>query len=487
VERSGFVVLGLQLVAMLVFSTLEYHRFALTRDFADYSQAWWSIGHGVLDPKSTIVGVPFWRNNAEFMMWPLGLLSHLFPNPVSLLWVQDLVVVATELVAFRWISAVVTARHQGMSVRTRDAVGVAALFALVANPWVYETIAFDFHFEPIAALFAILVARDLWSGRTTRLWWWVPLALLCDAFGPVYLLGVGFSGVLASRRTRLPGALVAGAGAAWLLVLTRIGAVGVGGRALKASYGYLVPGHVGRVSSLDVVAGALTHPSAAVHMVATHLAVSFGLMVSVGLLGLVSPWGIGMAAVVLAPNVLDATGLFIRYDGAFQTWPAMPFVLVGSVMVVLRMVERGARGRRVAAGLAAAWTTMAAVLALGVIPRLPAEWLQVDPAAAAMLSRAQAQVAPGAEVVASQGMAGRFADRASVYVFERGGQSFPVVDRTVVFVLSARQGVADRFVGADAAVSYVEDRLSTTTIGSSDGVDVLVWKPSPAVKTVTLP
>ena len=472
---------------MLVFSTVEYHRFALTRDFANYSQAWWSIGHGVLDPKSTLVNAPFWRNNAEFMMWPLALLSRVVPSSVSLLWVQDLVVVATELVAFRWVADVVTAHRARISMRTRHAIGVAVLFALVANPWVYETIAFDFHFEPLAALFAILVARDLWSGRTTRLWWWVPLALLSDAFGPVYLVGVGISGVIASPRTRRPGALVAAAGAAWLVVLTGIGGVGVGGHALKGSYGYLVPGHTGRVSSFDVVVGALMHPSAAGHMMATHLAVGFGLMVSVGLIGLVSPWGIGMAAVVLVPNMLDATGLFIRYDGAFQTWPAMPFVLVGSVMVVLRLVERGTSGRRAAAGLAAAWTTMAAVLALGVIPRLPAEWLRIDPPAAAMLSQVQGHVGPGVEVVASQGMVGRFGARTSVYAFEKAGESFPVDARTVVFVLSATQGVADRFVGADAAVTYVAHRLHTMSIGSGNGVDVFMWKPPSTVKKVTLP
>jgi hypothetical protein len=300
-------------------------------------------------------------------------------------------------------------------------------------------------------------------------------------------VGVGISGVLASRRTRRPGAFVASAGVAWLLFLIRIGGIGVAGTTLRQSYGYLVPGHRGRLSVLDVVAGALAHPSAAGHMVATHLGVSFGLLVSVGLIGVVSPWGIGMAVVVLAPNVLDATGLFIRYEGAFQTWPAMPFVLVGSVMVVIHLLERGASGRRAAAALAAAWTTMAAVLAVGVIPRLPDEWLAVDPAAAAMLTGAQARVAPGAEVVASQGIVGRFGDRASVYAFRWRGQAFPVHARTVVFALSATQGRADRFAGAEAAVAYVEDALRTTSIGSSDGVEVFVWKPPAAVRNVTLP
>jgi hypothetical protein len=484
-QRTGFIVLGIQLAAMLIFSTVEYQRFALTRDFATYSQAWWSIGHGVLDPRSSVLGVPFWRNNAEFAMWPLAFLYHVFPNSVLLLWLQDVVVVATELVAFRWIGEFVVEGGYAISVQTRYLVGAAALFALVANPWVYETIAFDFHFEAFAALFALLAAHSLWAGRTRKLWWWVPLAMLAGAFGAVYVVGVGISGVLASKRSRKPGGILVGAGVAWLGLLACIGAVGVGGTTLRASYGYLVPHHTGRIGVLDVVIGTLEHPSAAGHVVATHLGVTFGLLVTVGLIGLLSPWGIGVAAVVLVPNVLDSTGLFIRYEGAFQTWPAMPFVLVGSMMIILRLLER-ADGRRAAAALAAAWTTMATVLALGVIPRVTSEWIQVSPDAAAMLTRVQSSIPSDAEVVASQGVVGRFAARRSVYAFEKVGDEFPVDGHTMVFVLTAQQGVADSFAGAATAVAYVHNKLHTKLIGQREGVYVFAWEPPPGLRTVTL-
>ena len=39
---------------------------------------------------------------------------------------------------------------------------LGTLVILLANPWTYETIAFDFHFEPLAALFVVLAGRDLW-------------------------------------------------------------------------------------------------------------------------------------------------------------------------------------------------------------------------------------------------------------------------------------------------------------------------------------
>ena len=484
-ERIGLIVLGVQMAAMLTFSTVEYRRFALTRDFAIYSQAWWSIGHGVLDPRSSVLGVPFWRSNAEFAMWPLALLYHVFPNPMSLLWLQDVVVVATELLAFRWIGGIVTQGGSSISGRTRNVVGALALFALVANPWIYETIAFDFHFEVFAALFALLAAHSLWAGRTRQLWWWVPLAVVFGAFGAVYVVGVGISGLLGSKRSRKPGAILAGAGVAWLLLLSRIGAVGGSGTMLRVAYGYLVPHHTGRIGVLDVVLGVLAHPSAAGHVIATHLAVTFGLLVTAGLIGLLSPWGIGVAAVVLVPNILDQSGIFIRYAGAFQTWAAMPFVLVGSVMITLRLLER-ADGRRAATAFAAAWMTTAAVLALENIPRLSSEWIQVSPNAAAMLTRVQSSIPSDAEVVASQGVAGRFATRTSIHAFGSAENEFPVDAHTVVFVLTARQGVSDRFAGATTAVGYVQDELQTKLIGQSDGVYVFVWQPPARVRTVTL-
>src|ERR1700684_1368946 len=58
VRLVGWTMLGLQLVAILVFSTVQYSRYSLTNDFADFSQAWWGIAHGHLDPFITGLGVP---------------------------------------------------------------------------------------------------------------------------------------------------------------------------------------------------------------------------------------------------------------------------------------------------------------------------------------------------------------------------------------------------------------------------------------------
>lgn len=48
-------------------------------------------------------------------------------------------------------------------------------------------------------LFALLAARDLWSGRR-RGWWWAGAVLLCGDVAATYLLAIGVGLVLSGRR-----------------------------------------------------------------------------------------------------------------------------------------------------------------------------------------------------------------------------------------------------------------------------------------------
>jgi hypothetical protein len=475
---------------MLVYSTVEYHRFALTEDFASYSQAWWAIAHGNLDPYIAGLGVPFWKNNAEFAMWPLALLFRVDPHPIVLLWVQDVVAVLTEVVAFAWIRKAVAGAGGRIPKGVGYVLALGAAVVLVADPWVYETIAFDFHFEPIAALFTVLVAYDLWSGRTRRMWWWVPLALVSTGVAALFLIGVGLSGILAGRKTRGPGASIAAVGAAWFLVFSALGALGDGGRQFRTSYGYLAGRHLGRIGPLDVIVGAFGHPGAAVHLAATHWAVISSFLVVLGVIGLVSPWGIGMAFVVLVPNLLDGSGIFVRYGASFQSWPAMPFILVGSVMVLIHLFERGEVARKVAAVVMALWAGFVVMFAVVALPGLPRAWLGVSPSAAAELARIEPLVPPNAEVVVSVPVMGRFAERSSFYAFIENHQTVPVDRRVVVFVFSPYEAAYQTNLtgkGATDATRYVESRLDARVLGSGAGVYAFAWSPPPGTHSVILP
>ena len=48
--RIAWISLGVQLLAMMLWSSLLYTRWGNTWDFAIRYQAWWGIAHGNLDP-----------------------------------------------------------------------------------------------------------------------------------------------------------------------------------------------------------------------------------------------------------------------------------------------------------------------------------------------------------------------------------------------------------------------------------------------------
>ena len=275
--------------------------------------------------------------------------------------------------------------------------------------------------EPVATLFVVLVAYDLWAGRTRRLWWWVTLALLATGVAGVYLVGVGISGVLAGRQTRRCATAITIAGLVWLLLLS---AVPVWDRrALGSSYGYLV-GHRQRVGVASVVVGALTHPGAVLQVAGSHWFVIFTFLVMAGFVGVFSAWGVGMACVVLVPNLLDGSGIFVRFTASFQSWPAMPFVLVGSVMVILALPGRGETVRRMTTVTAAVLVVLLAEIVVVGLPSVSRQWLSVDPATAAALARVSPRIPADAEVIASEAVVGRFAQRLVVYSYLGVGQTF---------------------------------------------------------------
>lgn len=490
--RVGRGLLGLQLAGMVLFSSYQYGRFALTKDFATYSQAWRAIGRGHLDPWSTVLGIRFWRNDSEFAIWALSPLYHLFSNPVLLLWLQDAVVVATELVALGWIIELLG--QSALSRRSANLVTAGVVAVVLVDPWAYETIAFDFHVTVFAAFFALLVGRDLWAGRTKRLWWWVPLALASEALGGVYLVGVGISGLAAGRRTRRTGILLIGVGLAWVSFLGHVHGAGLGGLGLDRWYGYLVGPHHGHLSALDVVLGTVRHPSAALRMLGSRWVVVLKFLVVAGLVGILSPWGFGPALVVFVPSALNADPFFLRILASFQSWPAIPFVLVGSVMVFLRLVAPASRWRVAGLGGIAVWALLLAQAALQALPSMPASWVAVSAPAAARLAAVQRATSIGTEVVASNGVMGRFGARPYAYalgsvpgraMFDATLAPIPVKSSTVLFVITPDQGTGELpRRESEAALRYVEDRLHARVLVASDGVYALTWSPPPGTDHV---
>ena len=215
------ILLGAQFVWLLGFSWVEFHRGALTRDFSMYNQATWMIAHGHIDPYDTVMALQVWRNNGEFILWPLCLLAYLPPEGQWLLWAQDVAVAATGWVAVAWASELFRGKA-----RFEYSSGVLlAAILWVANPQVYATAAFDFHTEVFGACFAVLAGRELWRGRMWPAWAWLTLVLACGFVASSYAVALGAvvlvsgRGMARARAGRRVGGAVIVIALGWMMLL----------------------------------------------------------------------------------------------------------------------------------------------------------------------------------------------------------------------------------------------------------------------------
>ena len=503
------VVLGLELVLFLGVSTFRYHRFDLYTDFGTYAQAFSLISHGHLDPFDTFQTYPFWQNHFELAMWPIGWIGALWPHSVVLLWLQDVAVVATELIALLWIAQICVERVD----RHRQLVALVALVAVVANAWWWEATIFDVHFETLGMPFALLCAYSLWHGRPRSAWVAAVVGVLFGDVVALSILFVGLAGLLSARvrdtdRGRWHAAGLAGFGLAWLLLVTVLH--GNRGSAVPVFYGYIV--HEPSTASSWTVFGALAaHPASDLHVLRGHVGAMWRVVATGGGLGLLTPWGLLQAVAVLVPVALNVNGSFwLLPVAAFQTITAVPFVLVGTVMVLVWLGtgrpewprRRGEHAHRALASwrAPAAWLLGAGALALALSQSLPL-WDQlvsgwdtpsilssVNGTAAAQLRAVQLQLPAGAEVVVAGGVVGGFADRQAVYPVEPAPQNpIPVTAPTVVFVFTnqGEEGVTPAGLQADAA--FVAHRLGATTLLHRGGVTAYVWHPGAGAPPLVLP
>jgi hypothetical protein len=388
-------------------------------------------------------------------------------------------------VALSWMAEIVDV---GLRTDRRRRVLVwGCVAATVADPFLYYSAAYDFHSEVLAALFVLVAARALWAGRIRQLWVAVPLALVTSGLSALYLAGVGAAGALAGRRSRRAGAVVAAMALAWVVVVALAGGAEFGyAHSLGGWYGYLVGPHHGPVTAFAVARGALSHPFTALHMLATRWVAVLDLLLAAGLVGVVWPWAWPVVLVVVVPSALNANAAFVSPQAAFQNFAALPLVAVGSVAVVVRLLEHDARGRRAAAAAAVSGIGLL-VLGATLFPRLPADWLSVRPVASVALARADHAAPADAELVVSWGVAGRFASRADLRGYGPK-HVFPVDRALVVFVIAPGQGIYGVApAAARRAISVVRTQLHARLLVEGGGVEAFAWRPPPGTASVTLP
>jgi hypothetical protein len=487
IRRIGLALIGVQFLALCAWSSVLVHRFVLTHDFVTYEQAFYLISHGHLDPFSTSLGHPFWQDHGSFLLWPLAFLDWLWPHPTTLLWLQDAAAAGAEAVAFLWVCELASIRARKIPEhRAVWACVCLALILLVINPWVMWTVSSDFHTEPLATLWLLAAARDLFAGRR-RAWIWLALALLTGDVGASCCGALGVSAIIAGRRWWRTGLAVACLGVVWMIVL---GAIHATKGTVPSYYAPLILGHPGVVpattTSLAVAKAVLLHPGRAISAFwANHLNVWANLSAA-GLLGIAWPPVFVPLLLVLVEGALTH-GPQASLPG-FQNFPVYLLGAAGTVAICLKLAERRGIRRRLL------FPALLLVLALnGVgwaavwLPQMSKTWLSVSPEAGATLRALSRRIGPADEVVVQQGISSGFARRRFVHLIFTLPTTFQVSTRHVWLIFAPQQGSEP---ATPSTVYGVITRLATTAhmhlALSANGIWAFEWTPSPGVRQLTL-
>ncbi len=470
--------------AMVAWSAWQWHLWGQAWDFASFNQPAWLIVHGHLDPVLTVSnGRHFLQDHFSLFFYPLSLVYALHQSGFTLLFLQDLAAAGAVLVLARWVLEM--AAHHGrqpsavLSPPYLWSLLVGVLLVASLNPWLWQTISFDFHMAAFMVLFLVLAARAFWNSRPIPAIVWCALCLTCLDYAALVVAGLGVSVLLAGRGIRRWGLLAIAMGCAWMGIVSLAG--GNQGDHVVA-YGYLIgPGAAAGVTLPRIAVAMAAHPSRWLSMLATKPLDLYRVLVPTGLLSLASPWSLPVILAVVLPAALLPPPIFL--ESGFQVFAAEIIGLAGAVFVLVWVASRLGRrfglrwGRLLFTVLAAAVLIQSLAVSAVLLPRIPKFWLRVSATQAAGLASAQHVIPPDAELVISMPVMGHFSGRQWVWPVVTPGQRYPIRTRTVDILIAPSAGnITMPPTLSKEAITDVE-RLGATEVFRRDGVTVLRWHP----------
>lgn len=435
----SFTVLGSHLVTM-------FHQFEETSDFAAFYQATYLIGHGHLSPYSTVFrynyphfGFPFIDSHFELLAWLLAPILIVFPSGLALLVLAALAVAIAQVLTASWMTDIIFPKLRGRGRIIAFAIAVEML--VFANPWFGWGVFFDFHMESLTVPFFVGTGYAVYRGRKVLA---LVLAVFVALSGDVqstYLIGLAIALAITIPSARRISAAIAALGLAYFLV-AQIGHFNHASN-LIGRYGYLAPGPA--TSTIGLVGSIALHPSTLLHTLLSRASTAAKYLLP-GLPGLASPLGLIIAIWILVPaSIATQQGAFLASFASFQTVNMQPYLAVGVAMLYARFAGMSNRLRRyileVTLGVV---VTFGAVAGLAQLKRSYTFNATVDAATAAQLAKVLRAIPANAEVIAAQGVGGRFAARPyyyPIYGSDALGRTFPIEAHSVYLVVTATQGI----------------------------------------------
>lgn len=333
-RRTGLMVGGMALVFTVAIGWLQWlklHAFEYNGlDLGIYAQTIWSLAHGH-GFASSIHDPSYLGDHVELWLVPLTGIYRLLPSPLTLVWVQTLVIASTAWpiwkLAGRWLGP----RWSWVPV-----------VVFLAHPLVYNTAAYEFH----GLIFAlpVLFWMIVWYEERRLRWWVGGLLLLLLTREDMALVGAGW-GLLAlidrrSWRWWVPAWLLS---ALWFVVAQQV----IAGHNPLDTYKYLAF-YRGLGDSYGAIASfPFRHPVLFISHVfrANNLAIALGLLVSFGFLPILRPkvlWPLVFSfGQMLLLGSSPTSVLRIHY-----VIPYLPFLLWSSVQVIAHVRQKKLFPRR---------------------------------------------------------------------------------------------------------------------------------------------
>ncbi len=474
----GITLLTAQLLAMIVWSTLIWSHFYLSQDYVIYHNAWWLIGRGDLNPiiSPHTGSYPFWQNNFELMMWPLGLIAAVAPHGPVLGVIQDIAIFVAESVIFLWICELAEKR---LSERTRIIAILVGLVLLVANPWVWQSISYDFHMELIGTCFLVLAARSLMKGRRAG-WLWLLLAAMSGDATAAWIVGLGIGVLIAVPSEWRRAGYIAAIGAGYILLSVLLHGDMGGNPAIL--YGYLAGTGVAAPTLGIILKHIITHPSLVISTLWSRRIDIYANVAPGGLIGIASPivlgiWLITLPMVDLVHNMNFAAPLY-------QEIALYILVPLGTIYLLIAILHRYPRTGRIFAGIlvanAIAWSVVWA-------PLIYRQWLNVPIQTANVLRSVQKSIPPNAEVAVSPGVSGRFSDRRFDYPIYSGNKPIPIESHDTYWIVLPHVAATGSAATSLALVADLADHWHAHLIVHRAGVWAFHWQVPHNIHQVDIP